>query len=113
MAENTSGSDTAEEYHLVVKQAISASIPFLATCATRLNRGQSLAKLLTPPADYVADTKVVKSDTTDGFRFTLADTTWLLIRFSGAEPVLRIYTESNTQARVEKLIELGKELAGV
>ena len=57
--------------------------------------------------------KVVKSDTTDGFRFTLADSTWLLIRFSGTEPVLRIYAESNTQARVEKLIELGKELAGV
>ena len=57
--------------------------------------------------------KVVKSDTSDGFRFTLADNTWLHIRFSGTEPVLRIYSESNTQARVEKLIELGKELAGV
>ncbi len=57
--------------------------------------------------------KVVESDTTDGFRFILADSTWLLIRFSGTEPVLRIYTESNTPARVEKLIELGKELAGV
>ncbi|GAH37147.1 unnamed protein product, partial [marine sediment metagenome] len=57
--------------------------------------------------------KVVNSDTKDGFRFTLADTTWLLIRFSGTEPVLRIYTESNTPARVERLLELGKELAGV
>jgi len=57
--------------------------------------------------------KVVKSDTTDGFRFTLADTTWLLIRFSGTEPVLRIYAESNTPARVERLLELGKGLAGV
>ncbi len=57
--------------------------------------------------------KVVKSDTSDGFRFTLVDNTWLHIRFSGTEPVLRIYSESNTQARVEKLIELGKELAGV
>jgi len=57
--------------------------------------------------------KVVKSDTTDGFRFTLVDTTWLLIRFSGTEPVLRIYTESNTPTRVDKLLELGKKLAGV
>ncbi|GAH42804.1 unnamed protein product, partial [marine sediment metagenome] len=39
--------------------------------------------------------------------------TWLLIRFSGTEPVLRIYTESNTPTRVERLLELGKELAGV
>ena len=57
--------------------------------------------------------KVVKFDTTDGFRFILADTTWLLIRFSGTEPVLRIYAESDSPARVEKLLELGKQLAGV
>ncbi len=57
--------------------------------------------------------KVVKVDTTDGFRLTLADTTWLLIRFSGTEPVLRIYAESDSLARVERLLELGKKLAGV
>jgi len=57
--------------------------------------------------------KVVETDTGDGFRFVLADTTWLLIRFSGTEPVLRLYAESNTLARVGKLLELGKELAGV
>ena len=57
--------------------------------------------------------KVIKTNTDDGFHFTLADTTWLLIRFSGTEPVLRIYTESNSPARVERLLEIGKELAGV
>ena len=57
--------------------------------------------------------EVIKTNTTDGFHFTLADTTWLLIRFSGTEPVLRIYTESNTPARVDKLLELGKKLAGI
>ncbi len=56
---------------------------------------------------------VVKRDTTDGFRFTLADTSWLLFRFSGTEPLLRIYAESNSPARVEKLLELGKEIAGI
>ncbi len=57
--------------------------------------------------------KVIKTNTTDGFHFTLADTTWLLIRFSGTEPVLRIYAESSSLARVERLLRLGKELAGV
>jgi len=57
--------------------------------------------------------KVVKLDTADGFRFILADTAWLLIRFSGTEPLLRIYAESNTPARVEKLLEFGRGLAGV
>ena len=65
------------------------------------------------PPEYIDGVKVVKLDTTDGFHFILADTTWLLIRFSGTEPVLRIYAESNTMARVERLLELGKKLAGV
>ena len=65
------------------------------------------------PPEYIDEVKVVKLDTTDGFHFILADTTWLLIRFSGTEPVLRIYAESNTMARVERLLELGKKLAGV
>jgi len=65
------------------------------------------------PPESIDGAQVVKLDATDGFRFTLADTTWLLIRFSGTEPVLRIYAESNSLARVEKLLKLGKELAGV
>ena len=63
--------------------------------------------------ESIEGTKVAKKDTTDGFRFVLADNTWLLIRFSGTEPVLRVYAESNSQARVERLLEFGKELAGV
>jgi len=65
------------------------------------------------PPQSIEGIKVVSIDTEDGFRFMLADTTWLLIRFSGTEPVLRLYAESNTQARVESLLELGRELAGV
>ncbi len=57
--------------------------------------------------------KVVKFDTFDGFRFILADNTWLLIRFSGTEPLLRVYAESSTPARVERLLKVGRELAGV
>ncbi|MFC1860268.1 phosphoglucomutase/phosphomannomutase family protein, partial [Chloroflexota bacterium] len=57
--------------------------------------------------------KVIKTDTSDGFRFVLDDTSWLYIRFSGTEPILRIYTESSTPARVKKLLKLGKEIAGV
>jgi phosphomannomutase len=56
---------------------------------------------------------VVKKDTSDGFRFILSDTSWLLIRFSGTEPLLRIYTESDSPARVERLLKIGRELTGV
>ena len=61
----------------------------------------------------IGGVKVVKVNTADGFHLTLADTSWLLIRFSGTEPVLRIYAESDSLARVEKLLELGRGLAGV
>ncbi len=57
--------------------------------------------------------KVAKFDTSDGFRFILADNTWLLIRFSGTEPVLRVYAETDSQARLKRLLEFGRELAGV
>jgi phosphomannomutase len=65
------------------------------------------------PPQSIADVKVVKTETADGFRYILEDNTWLLIRFSGTEPVLRVYAESNSQARVKKLLEFGKQLAGV
>ncbi|MBT3362316.1 MAG: phosphoglucomutase/phosphomannomutase family protein [Chloroflexi bacterium] len=57
--------------------------------------------------------RVVKIDTFDGYRFRLADTSWLLIRFSGTEPVLRIYAETSSMKRVDSLLDAGKKLAGV
>jgi len=57
--------------------------------------------------------RVAKVNSTDGFDFFLADRSWLLIRFSGTEPLLRIYAESNTLARVERLLEQGRKIVGV
>jgi alpha-D-glucose phosphate-specific phosphoglucomutase len=54
--------------------------------------------------------KVARSDTKDGFRFILADNSWLLIRFSQTEPLLRLYAESSTQKRVEKLLKVAQGL---
>ena len=71
------------------------------------------SRLRNNPPSSLDGVGVLKLDTTDGFRFILADTTWLLIRFSGTEPVLRIYAESDSPARVERLLETGRKLAGV
>jgi phosphomannomutase len=56
---------------------------------------------------------VSRIDTFDGFRFILEDTSWLLIRFSGTEPLLRIYTESDSPERVQNLIASGRKIAGI
>jgi phosphomannomutase len=47
----------------------------------------------------------------DGVKFILADDSWLLIRPSGTEPVLRIYAEGRTDEQVTALLALGGELA--
>jgi alpha-D-glucose phosphate-specific phosphoglucomutase len=65
------------------------------------------------PPETIDKVKVAKVDTTDGFRFILADNTWLLIRFSGTEPLLRIYTETDSPERAERILKLGREMAGV
>jgi alpha-D-glucose phosphate-specific phosphoglucomutase len=61
----------------------------------------------------VGGVRVTKSDATDGYRIILADNSWLLWRFSGTEPLLRIYAESNSPARVKELLQTGRALTGV
>jgi len=65
------------------------------------------------PPKAIDGVKVLKVDTTEGFRFILEDNTWLLIRFSGTEPLLRIYAETDSPERAEKLLEIGRKMAGV
>ena len=55
---------------------------------------------------------MVKLDTRDGFRYKLEDGAWLLVRFSGTEPLVRIYAESSRQDDVQKLLEIGQGMAG-
>tara|TARA_B110001454_G_C12715736_1_gene432496 strand:- start:266 stop:1666 length:1401 start_codon:yes stop_codon:yes gene_type:complete len=44
--------------------------------------------------------KVDRIDTTDGFKFFFDEDTWLMIRPSGTEPVLRTYAEASSQEKV-------------
>jgi phosphomannomutase len=63
--------------------------------------------------DSIVGVNVSKTNMTDGFHFILADTSWLLIRFSGTEPVLRIYAEAESPIRVDRLLDFGRDLVGV
>ena len=53
----------------------------------------------------------VALDTGDGFKFYRDDGSWLLIRFSGTEALLRVYTEARSPADVEALLAEGRALA--
>ena len=46
----------------------------------------------------------------DGVKFIAQDTSWLMLRGSGTEPILRIYAEARSDADVQKLLKLGVTL---
>jgi phosphomannomutase len=56
---------------------------------------------------------VASISTDGGYKYTLADGSWLLIRFSGTEPLLRVYTETRSQESVQPLLAEGRALTGV
>jgi phosphomannomutase len=55
---------------------------------------------------------VTSISTFDGYKFYAEDGSWLLVRFSGTEPLLRIYTETTSPERVQRLLQQGREIAG-
>jgi phosphomannomutase len=61
----------------------------------------------------VAGTSVVRTLCVDGFKFILEDASWLLVRFSGTEPIIRIYSESSSSERVQQILDAGRRLIGV
>ncbi len=69
------------------------------------------ALLQTQPPQRVLDTPVDKLQTIDGFKFHLGNMGWLLIRFSGTEPLLRIYCESTSPERVQATLNWAKAWA--
>ena len=54
---------------------------------------------------------VVEVATADGVKYILADDSWLLIRPSGTEPVLRVYAEGRSPEMVEALLKYGESVA--
>jgi len=61
----------------------------------------------------LAGVPIVRLKDEDGLKYTLEDGSWLLIRSSGTEPVLRLYAEAHSPERVQELLTRGRELAGL
>lgn len=74
-------------------------------------RGRLLEELNNAPLTEIAGQKVVDCLTIDGYKFRLADGRWLLIRFSGTEPVLRLYCEASNIREVKQTLEWAKQWA--
>jgi len=57
--------------------------------------------------------KVTNLVTVDGFQFKLEDGGWMLIRFSGTEPIMRVYCETQHGDKVQAILQDGLKVAGI
>ncbi len=55
-------------------------------------------------------TRTVELSTKDGFKFFVGDGSWLLVRFSGTEPLVRVYTEATSAAVADACLAAGEAL---
>jgi alpha-D-glucose phosphate-specific phosphoglucomutase len=81
----------------------------------RLNRPvekkEMTAKLENEAPASIGGEKVVKVANSDGTKYILADDSWLLIRPSGTEPILRVYAEGRSPQMLKALMTYGKQVA--
>jgi phosphomannomutase len=59
----------------------------------------------------ILNKKITYVNKLDGIKYFMGENQWLLFRFSGTEPLLRIYSEAPTYKDVKENLEFGKRLA--
>lgn len=74
-------------------------------------RDRLLAQLEGSPPETIAGQGVKSCQTTDGYKFRLEDGRWLMVRFSGTEPVLRLYCEADSLQAVKETLAWAKTWA--
>jgi phosphomannomutase len=77
------------------------------------DRQATRQRILSAQPTTIGGLEVTGLDTTDGFKFGLADGGWVLIRFSGTEPILRVYCETTYQEKVQLILADGLRIAGL
>jgi len=70
-------------------------------------------KILDAKPKTIGGLKVTELVTVDGFQFKLEDGGWLLIRFSGTEPIMRVYCETTHKDKVKAILDDGLKVAGI
>jgi phosphomannomutase len=62
------------------------------------------------PPDKLLRSPLADMKTFDGVKFVAADSSWLMLRGSGTEPILRIYAEAKSDTNAQKLLKFGMSL---
>lgn len=76
-------------------------------------KGEMVARLTQLAPASLAGEPIIDVQTLDGVKYLLADDSWLLIRPSGTEPVLRVYAEARDPEELEALLAFGEQVAQV
>ncbi|MFM6181960.1 MAG: phosphoglucomutase/phosphomannomutase family protein, partial [Dolichospermum sp.] len=105
-----SGLDLGEYYRYLQQQTNFASVydRIDLPLANMEVRGRLLQQLQSQTLTEIAGKQVIACQTIDGYKFRLVDNSWLMIRFSGTEPVLRLYCEAATIEQVQKTLNWAK-----
>ncbi|MBN3950253.1 MAG: phosphoglucomutase/phosphomannomutase family protein [Nostoc sp. NMS7] len=108
-----SGLDLGEYYRQLQKQTgfTSAYDRIDLPLASMEVRSRLLQQLQSQPLTEIAGKAVIDCQTIDGYKYRLADKSWLMIRFSGTEPVLRLYCEAPTIEQVHQTLAWAKQWA--
>lgn len=108
-----SGLDLGEYYRYLQKQTgfSSAYDRIDLPLANMQVRSRLLQQLQSQPLTEIAGLAVIDCQTIDGYKYRLADKSWLMIRFSGTEPVLRLYCEASTIEQVHQTLAWAKQWA--
>lgn len=77
------------------------------------DRNTREAKILAAKPETIAGLKVTGLVTVDGYQFKLEDGGWMLIRFSGTEPIMRVYCETTHENKVQEILRAGLKIAGL
>ncbi|MBI4802392.1 MAG: phosphoglucomutase/phosphomannomutase family protein [Elusimicrobia bacterium] len=77
-----------------------------------MNMAAVIEKLQHRPPLNLAGSSVWRIDHTDGFKFIMKDGSWLGLRPSGTEPVVRIYAEAASPSKMNSLMDSGKKILG-
>ncbi len=76
-------------------------------------RPQIMQRVADARPESLVGQHVVSISAEGGYKYTLEDGSWLLIRFSGTEPLLRVYTETRSPDLVQPLLAEGRALTGI
>jgi phosphomannomutase len=76
-------------------------------------RAELYGRLEKDPPTEIAGARVARSRTDDGFKYYLEDGSWVLVRFSGTEPLIRVYSEASSKERVDQLLAALEEKLGL